>query len=298
MKIPRRITRAFVCISVLSPVMARGADLPSRLPPPPPPVLELVVPVEKAWAPSGFFASVFAGAGFNGLDDRFVGKNVYCLDQYCDSQPPSYDHFKVSTKTLSATLEAGFDVQVDSSIFAGVALDASFYDHQSQNAYVYNGAFTDPGVKAAQIAVQIPYVPQPYRSAVSTSLTSNWLVSARARLGFSPVDDLDLYVTGGPALVDVSATTTASASSVGYYSGALSGSSKTPVFGYVYGVGIDYAFAKRWSFALEYLRATASKSYAVTKQYCNCMSPTDPAPFSANAKVSFNFLRAGIRYRF
>ena len=79
---------------------------------------------------------------------------------------------------------------------------------------------------------------------------------------------------------------------------SLSGSSKTPVFGYVYGVGIDYAFAKRWSFALEYLRATASKSYAVTKQYCNCMSPTDPAPFSANAKVSFNFLRAGIRYRF
>lgn len=283
-------------IALIAPGVAAAADLPSRLEPPPP--LPLMEKVETQFAPAGFYIGALGGIGAALNDSRYEGKSVFCLYQFCDD-PPQNSGFKTRSGIVTGTVEAGFDVNIESSIFAGIVVDATFQNHRSVNNSNYDGSFVDQQVWAAIQPLNLPIAnaTQPYNSAISTSITSNWFVTARARLGFSPVEDLNLYVTGGPAYVSMMAKTSVSATSPGYYSAALYGASNTPVLGLALGAGVEYAFAKRWLFALEYMHINARKSYNVSQTFCNCVGQFVPG-FRNRATLSADLVRAGIRFRF
>ena len=263
-------------------------------PPPPLPVFEKIEPQAS---PAGFYVGALGGVGISHFDTRYDGKSVFCLDQFCNN-PPQLSGFSTKSGVISGTIEAGIDVNIESSVFAGLAVDATFNSLRSINNSSYDGTFVDQQVwQAIQGLQPIAVATMPYNSTISSSVTSSWFVSVRARLGFSPIDDLNVYATGGPAYVGMLARTIVSAKSPGYYQAGLAGASNTPALGLVLGGGIEYAFAKRWLFALEYLHLSAHKSYNVSQTFCECMGQFVPS-FRTKASLSADLVRAGIRFRF
>lgn len=294
-KLPRLISVLGALAVWANAVPATSADLPSRLEPPPP--LPFLEKVETQFSPAGLYLGAFGGLGVSRHDTRFDGKNVFCLYQFCND-PPQLSGFKTNSGLVSGTIEAGFDVNIESSVFAGLVVDATFMNVRSVNDNSYEGSFVDQQVwQAIQWFQPIAAATIPFNSTISSSVTSNWFVTARARLGFSPIDDVNVYVTGGPAYVGMLARTTVSATSPGYYSAGLAGTSNSPALGFAVGAGIEYAFAKRWLFALEYMHLQARKSYNVSQTFCNCMGGLVPG-FRNKATLSADLVRAGIRFRF
>ncbi len=95
-------------------------------------------------------------------------------------------------------------------------------------------------------------------------IRQDWLFTARARLGYT-WDRTLLYVTAG-----VAATDTNAAANSGFVGG-------------IYGVGLEYAFAPRWSAKIEYLYVDYG---------------TEILPIFGGVSLDNNLVRFGVNYRF
>jgi outer membrane immunogenic protein len=95
-------------------------------------------------------------------------------------------------------------------------------------------------------------------------IRQDWLFTARARLGYA-FDRTLLYVTAGIAATDTNAV-------------AISG-----FVGGVYGVGVEHAFAPRWSVKLEWLYADFG---------------TEILPLGGAVTLDNHLVRLGVNYRF
>ena len=113
----------------------------------------------------------------------------------------------------------------------------------------------------------------------------------RARLGFTPLNDLLLYGTGGLAYGGVrnSASLALTPLGDGNYAGATS---ETRV-GWTAGVGGEYAFANSWSVKLEYLYVDLGTTG---------VQMTDPGRPNTFIDYGFrhrdNIVRVGLNYHF
>lgn len=129
---------------------------------------------------------------------------------------------------------------------------------------------------------------------LSQNLGTNWLFTARPRVGYAYGKAL-FYVTGGVALTGLKYTA--------LYSDTIgpateSGGSRSTKAGYVAGGGIEGKVASHWTIKGEYLYAHFGD---VTQQSTNFNLNGVPTPaqvFTHNANLFGHLVRFGINYRF
>lgn len=118
--------------------------------------------------------------------------------------------------------------------------------------------------------------------AQNCSFQLGWQGTARARVGVA-MDRTLLYLTGGLAVAE-------GKGGVDPLLGAIDGEDKQTYFGYVAGVGAEYAMTDALSFKAEYLYT----DYKSRTSPIGTVSPTD----SYKSKPSAHLIRVGVNYRF
>jgi outer membrane immunogenic protein len=239
---------------------AFAADMAVKAPPPPAPV----------WSWTGFYLGVHAGGGWSKGDLR------------ADYLPfPAFNVFPtLASSRASGALggfQGGYNWQFANTWVAGLEGDYSWTKMNSTLTVIPN-----------QIAPPVPIPVQP------TTWTRNldWLASARVRLGYTPMSNLLLYVTGGGAWGGFNYN--------GSFVNTAPGSnnwtapfSKTES-GYAVGGGAEWMVAAHWLLRAEYLYYRLSGTSNLAN---NPVFPTFPILFTWNS-TNTNVVRVGASYKF
>jgi outer membrane immunogenic protein len=130
---------------------------------------------------------------------------------------------------------------------------------------------------------------------ISADSTLNWLGTARARLGFTPVDRWLVYATGGLAYGADQHRYLANQPAFG---NSFASSGRAVSAGCTFGAGLEWAFADNWSVKAEYLHYSLGSGVDATTPSANI------APMFVGGKVSNKFTetgdiaRFGVNYKF
>jgi outer membrane immunogenic protein len=119
----------------------------------------------------------------------------------------------------------------------------------------------------------------------------DWFGTARARIGFTPTNNLLLFGTGGLAYGGVKNSATLVLTPIG--DGNYAGSTSETKIGWTAGVGGEYAFANNWSVKLEYLYLDLGTTAV------RMVDPGRPGTFiDYGFRHRDNIVRAGLNYHF
>lgn len=170
------------------------------------------------------------------------------------------------------------------------------FDQIVVGAEVDFGAFNLSGGRGAT-DIQYPTFPGLAYTA-RASYSTNWLLTARGRIGWLPAPNLLLYFTGGLALSDVKASNSFFDEVFMTDIVAVHGfSSKTRTkAGYTLGGGIEASLWGPWSVRAEYLYVDLGKVSthgAVTPPLAPLLSP-----LNSSIDLTANIARVGINYSF
>ena len=140
-------------------------------------------------------------------------------------------------------------------------------------------------IKDAQTVVQGPF------SFAGAAEAGNYY-SVRARIGFTPAENILLFGTAGPAWGTLSTSTIiTSPSALGPLSPFKATDQEEAVDGYVLGIGGDYQLGERTRFRLEY-----------SELYFNGVKFTQKFPGFADSQFSTDnsssFVRTGMMFKF
>lgn len=153
--------------------------------------------------------------------------------------------------------------------------------------------------------VTAPYPANPpFAFNFQESVQTNWLFTARPRLGWANNNWL-VYVTGGVAVTQLkyNSTFTDNYSLIGIPSNVLDiGALSTAKVGWTIGGGVEAALWSNWSAKLEYLFVDFG---SIAGTSTNSISPAYAAffgsstnPFFHSAELTANILRLGLNYKF
>jgi outer membrane immunogenic protein len=126
---------------------------------------------------------------------------------------------------------------------------------------------------------------------LSTSMSADWLMTARGRLGYA-MDRSLFYLTGGVALTQLKFAQTFSES--GCATCVMSYSSSATRAGWTIGGGYEYAMNNNWSVKAEYLFAQFSNTNFVGS--LNALGGN--ATFNNSVHLNVNVARVGLNYKF
>jgi outer membrane immunogenic protein len=141
--------------------------------------------------------------------------------------------------------------------------------------------------------------------AVTTSVDTNWLFTARPRIGWLIQPQLLVYATGGLALTSLKVGNNVSDNCAAVVLCGLpdlvgaSSASETRT-GYAVGAGGEWAFNPHWSVKGEYLYVNfGSVSTTLTTNLAGSQFPnTVPNTMTTSAKLSASIARVGLNYKF
>lgn len=122
-----------------------------------------------------------------------------------------------------------------------------------------------------------------------------WLATFRGRFGYA-WDRWFFYGTGGLAIGDVKSSVSARSTNSGNPP-VLAGSYSSTRTGWTAGVGVEHAFAERFSVKLEYLHFDLGTANYLVNQISGGATNL-PSTWLASAKVSGDIIRVGLNYRF
>jgi outer membrane immunogenic protein len=120
-----------------------------------------------------------------------------------------------------------------------------------------------------------------------------WLSTTRVRAGYTIMDNLLIYGTGGLADGRASANSSSTVTGLcGVGGNCPAGGDTKTLWGWAGGGGVEYAMG-HWSVNLEYLH------YDLGRLNYNMTDPTAPGQFiTASTKFSGDIVRGGVNYRF
>ncbi len=132
---------------------------------------------------------------------------------------------------------------------------------------------------------------------IGSSLDTNWLFTARGRVGWS-LPNLLLYATAGLALTDVKVTATYSDNLIiaGPGGSGYASNSETKV-GYAVGGGAEWALTDRWTLRGEYLYVDFG-SVSASGVISNPDFPGGSNAFKTSEDLSAHIARVGVNYYF
>ncbi len=234
---------------------ALAADLPQPMPPPPPRAPATYVPTTAPvynWG--GFYLGVNGGYGF-GKSNWSVPAGTVIGGAPCS--PCSIGSFSTDGFLVGGTLGANY--QAGAFVF-GIEGDIDWADVNgtSSNSYCSTAL---PG-------------------ATSCETKSNWLGTARARVGYA-FDRILLYATGGGAFGNIQA---------GLNGGSFASATE---YGWTAGAGIEAAIAQNWTAKIEYLNVDLGN--LTCSGACGVIGGV---PLAITVPLTESLVRAGINYKF
>jgi outer membrane immunogenic protein len=136
-------------------------------------------------------------------------------------------------------------------------------------------------------------------------MDTDWLATARARIGFTPQPSLLVYVTGGLALTKLRVSNSFSDNAP---EEGVGGSSADEIkAGWTVGGGAEFMLTRNWSLKAEYMYldfGSVSTAGSITcgpaqAAACAAFDPAvTPSPFSSSADLTAHTARVGLNYRF
>ncbi|HEX7882193.1 MAG TPA: outer membrane beta-barrel protein [Afipia sp.] len=182
----------------------------------------------------------------------------------------------------------GFNWQ-NSALVYGVEADLSAFDFRSSQRGT--GLFPFGGGGGAALGGNT--------FLVTTSASSDWLATLRARLGWAVAPTALIYVTGGAAFSDVKVSNTYRDNhSTVDFDGAGASSTSSLRAGWTVGGGLEWAFAPNWTVRGEYLYVDLGKVDTVTLITNPLGHPGESTPFTTTATLRASIARAGVSYKF
>lgn len=155
------------------------------------------------------------------------------------------------------------------------------------------GAFNLNGRRGEANALY-PNFPPNFTYDASASYATDWLFTARGRLGWLASPELLVYLTGGLAVSDVKVSN-AFADRLDATPGAIGGASNTRTkAGYMLGGGFEYVLTGPWSIKGEYLYVDLGTT-AVNSQIRRDVA-NQHNPFNSSIDLTANIARVGINY--
>lgn len=274
-----------VALPVLFAGPALGADLPVKAPPPPP---------TAAYNWTGFYVGLNAGGAW--------GRSDVTTDPSCATVPSFSPYFcgpgfgqnnavaiaaagtgSMSGSGFTGGGQIGYNFQVDRTLL-GVESDINYFNikasRQVSGNYPVGGGAFGPGASFT----------------INSSVDTNWLFTARGRIGWLLSNNLLAYATGGLAVTDLHATHAFRDSVTALpASGTWSGSATK--LGWTVGGGLEWALTRNWSVKAEYLYlnfgsvdATGVVVNPVVVGYANAIT--------TSADLTAHIARAGVNFKF
>ncbi|MGY2902641.1 outer membrane protein [Bradyrhizobium sp. URHC0002] len=261
------VRKALLVISALafSSMAASAADMAMRTKAPP-----IVVDPSYNW--SGFYIGGNVGYGWGDADTSF------------NPLPSAAAFVNLAPTTLAPDpqgvvggVQAGYNWQAGKFVF-GLEADIQASD-------IHGNALVTP-------IIQNSGAPFPGAGFLAASQRIDWFGTVRARAGFTPVDRLLLYVTGGLAYGNVSynAQTDFRPGGTIQYPASFS-RTKT---GWTAGAGAEWAFAQNWTAKVEYLYIDLGNESTIA----NPVPANPPFQVGYNWRTTEQIARVGLNYKF
>jgi outer membrane immunogenic protein len=132
----------------------------------------------------------------------------------------------------------------------------------------------------------------------NNSVSTTWLYTARGRLGFTPMDRLLIFGTGGVAVTDLHYSHQyAEGTFPGSAGGVESASVSRTQVGAVVGGGVEWALTNSWLLKAEYLYANFGKVNTGPSPVLALGRTVTAGNFSHSADLAANMLRVGVDYK-
>jgi outer membrane immunogenic protein len=261
--------------TALLPPLASAEGLPDR-------GYRIAPPAGVTW--SGFYVGVNAGYAWGDADSR---SKLACPDEFCAYTNPDSLAFigglgsgDVSGDGFTGGVQAGYNWQRGNIVFG---IEADF------NALDVEGTLFVDGVVPGGAG---------QRAEVTTTLSADWLLTVRARLGVTLSPTVLLYATGGLAIAEVEVANKFLDNAVDVGGGANNegASSNSDVLtGWTVGGGLEWAIDRNWSIRGEYLYVDLGS--VSTRTAVGALDLT-PNTLDSSADLTAHIVRAAISYRF
>jgi opacity protein-like surface antigen len=225
-------------------------------------------PVAPTW--TGFYVGATAGGAWASFDPQTTAINNAYFDTAAKvAAVNAAGAQSINPRSFTGGLEAGYNWQWGGWV---AGLEADLASRRLEGLAINGGPYPAPSDGAF---------------AITTSINSNWLFTARPRLGYAVYNWL-FYVTGGVAVTSQSATFMFGDK------GVEAGTFATTKAGGVVGGGVEMALSDRWSVKGEYLFADFGQSTVNASIYKSATQ----ASFAHSTDLKENIARLGINYHF
>jgi opacity protein-like surface antigen len=271
-----RVLRGSIALLALGALVAaqpaRAADMP----------LPQAAPIAYSW--TGFYLGGTVGGAWGSLDPT------------TSTGPGTY--FGTDTPAIAAINAAGLQSIKPSAVTGGLEFGYNWqsghlvfgFESDIESIRLSGGTLTT-GVfppAAGPVAAGLSF-------AVGSAASSNWLFTARPRIGWAN-DNWLIYATGGLAVTTLNAQ---SAYSDDVFGSSESGLISSTRAGYAVGGGVEAGLWDRWSVKAEYLYVNFSTTSATSNNLV--AFPAVPLPgqsFTHSVDLKANIARVGLNYRF
>jgi outer membrane immunogenic protein len=269
-----------VALPVFIAAPAMAADLPVKAP--------LAPAAAAVYNWSGFYAGINAGGAWSHSGDpstsaSCVGAPGFAFGSYfaCADIPAinAVGTGSMSGNGFAGGAQAGYNWQFNSTV---VGVEADFDAFHAKASRTATGS----------------YVTLPNQFTVSSSIDTNWLFTARGRLGWAFDANILGYVTGGVAVTRVSAANSFLDNTTPGFAAGGNGvwSASATKIGWTAGAGAEYALSRNWSLRAEYLYVhfDAVTATGVVTDTAGAYG----SAISTSTDLSAHIARGGVDYKF
>ena len=256
-------------LAVLGAGAASAADLPSRKG-----VVAAPVYVPPAFTWTGFYAGVNAGYAFRAEDNAATTGTPGFQALVPGGAAPG--GLKVGGDGFIGGAQIGYNYQINQFV-VGLETDIQYIDNKGRSS------FTGLPVAGTQLNT-------------SASSEVNYLGTLRARLGYTPVDRLLIFATGGLAYGQVKSN----ASVLGVQNAALgwAGEKSDTKYGWTVGAGAEYALTNNVTLKAEYLYYDLGKSNVATAANVAAATAVPNVAYVNRVETTGHIGRVGLNYKF
>jgi outer membrane immunogenic protein len=249
---------------------ATAADIPRKSAPAP--AFVTAAPVFN-W--NGFYIGLNAGYGFGDRKTQTVG-----TAGFQGLIAPGFVPGSLNTKSngFIGGAQIGYNAQFGAYV-AGLEADIQFADQKKTSR------FTGGTVLGTQLTT-------------SATADMRYFGTLRGRLGFTPIDSLLVYGTGGLAFGETKLT--GAVNGVQAPGLVWNGSKSDMKFGWTLGAGMEYALSNNWSIKGEYLYYDLGKTTvsALGNGAVRGVAALNGVDYVSSTRNRGSIVRAGLNYRF
>jgi len=259
-----------ICISVGA---AHAADVAVKAPLPPPPA-----PVAN-WA--GWYVGLNAGGDWGTADPSttIAQSGFFAFCPACVSDVANGGRQSFRTDGFTGGAQAGYNWQIGNWV-AGLEADFEYFRSQGSST----ATFFSPAPGCVCTAT------------IQSALTTNWLLTARPRLGFVVSDNYLFYGTGGLAVSELKGNW----NYMDNFGGGIStesGSESQVKAGWTAGGGVEAKLQGNWVLGAEYLYVKFNDISTSSTNFVSTAAPL-PATFNHSVDLAANIVRLRLSEKF